>query len=334
MASGCARLSGDVEPTVVHASAEGSERLAGPLDEIRVQILGADWAQIADPEDAQLQFEQSRREQQTFLAQCMWERGFTYYSETDFTRAVIMPLQPGEAALDTREWAEQFGFGLSTSPAVNPLVRHRARIEHVGDDLNLLQRDQMSDAERAAWDEAFWGLDAWSRWEGTPLSDVPRDELGCWMQLVAARSEPVSPFGAVHEEIARFDEMVNADPRAQALNGEWVVCMTAGGHRGPASPGQLIGGLTDEWNSRDQLAADVFVAWDWEGEPGGPPAPFDPVDFREREMALAVADWDCRAALGYDVRLRAIDIDLQQQFVELHRNELDAWIEYAAAARG
>jgi hypothetical protein len=47
--------------------------------------------------------------------------------------------------------------------------------------------------------------------------------------------------------------------------------------------------------------------------------------FREWELQAAVADWDCRERLNYDLVARQISIYHQQRFVDRHRADLAAW---------
>ena len=51
--------------------------------------------------------------------------------------------------------------------------------------------------------------------------------------------------------------------------------------------------------------------------------------FRDREISLAVANWDCKAETNFDLEILAVEIDLQQQFVEAHREDIEAWAEYS-----
>jgi len=45
------------------------------------------------------------------------------------------------------------------------------------------------------------------------------------------------------------------------------------------------------------------------------------------EVALATADWDCREESDYDAVWREVRSRLQQEYVDAHRDELDAWVE-------
>jgi len=53
------------------------------------------------------------------------------------------------------------------------------------------------------------------------------------------------------------------------------------------------------------------------------------------EISTAVAAAECRDEAGYDQTRADVDVDVdreyQQEFVELHRNELDEWVLAANA---
>jgi len=48
-------------------------------------------------------------------------------------------------------------------------------------------------------------------------------------------------------------------------------------------------------------------------------------DFSAREIALAVADFDCQQSVQLARRQNDVQNELQQQFVNQHHAELEAW---------
>ena len=54
---------------------------------------------------------------------------------------------------------------------------------------------------------------------------------------------------------------------------------------------------------------------------------------QEWERSVAVADWDCRNELDYDARLRAIELEMQQEFVDRHWADLEAWAQHEESRR-
>ena len=129
-----------------------------------------------------------------------------------------------------------------------------------------------------------------------------------------------------------FDGIVQLDPRTLTLDASWASCMIDAGEAGWGNPTQLQNGLRALFEE-DQIPVEVFLAWDWAAAPEGPPEPSGRAELREREIALALADWDCRDQLYYDGVRRGIDLDLQQAFVAQHRHQLEAWVAYLEQLR-
>jgi hypothetical protein len=44
-----------------------------------------------------------------------------------------------------------------------------------------------------------------------------------------------------------------------------------------------------------------------------------------REIALAVANWDCNESINYETRRLDIQLGLEQDFVDRHESELEQW---------
>lgn len=64
---------------------------------------------------------------------------------------------------------------------------------------------------------------------------------------------------------------------------------------------------------------------------GGSPVE-DSAEQAAQERRLALADLDCQEATDWAARHRAIEIELQQEYVDAHRTELDALAEAGADA--
>jgi len=313
---------------------------AGPLDEFMVQIFGRAFQDVTDPQEFQQMHRSLQAERNEFIAACMLEQGFAYEPFTDFTPPSRIPL-PGEVPQGVREWVERWGFGVSATPpwtSFAPSTRLQTRSAGIRVIVSGWAGQEMSEAEVVAWHQAMYGVTLASlppemrlSWEGFPWSDVPEKDLGCETRWWLHQELPPTPFQGLQDEIDRFDASVEANPRTLELDALWASCMIDAGESGwsnPRQPEPVLRALFAE----DQIPAEVLVAWDWAAAPEGPPE-VDRTEFREREFALALADWDCREQLDYDAALRAINLDLQQQFVNQHRTELEAWVEYAEQQR-
>ena len=91
------------------------------------------------------------------------------------------------------------------------------------------------------------------------------------------------------------------------------------------TPGAASDATRDEFfEAQEPFDAELHILWDWDNYPDGPPQ-VDLSELRNREIQIALADWDCRYATSYDDRSREIDLDLQHEFVNQHWLALEDW---------
>ncbi len=164
-------------------------------------------------------------------------------------------------------------------------------------------------------------------------------QSGCYgaAQHEVWESDEDEEFAGLQDEASRLWEQVAADPRVSALDAAWSSCMADAGHDGFDGPNEAAPKLSDEWNViqgwDDPEYRALQESWDWAAEPDGPGEPERDEAavraFTDREIAIAVADAGCKAEVGYDDAFREINHEHQQEFVDRHRAELEAW---AAAA--
>ncbi|MFT4232229.1 MAG: hypothetical protein QM606_05565, partial [Leucobacter sp.] len=131
-------------------------------------------------------------------------------------------------------------------------------------------------------------------------------------ELFTAQSEL---YGSLLGESGRHEDIVELDE-------EWAACMEGLGYSEFGFPLEAHNVLAAEY---DRLAGSA------EGEEQEiDDSALD--DFREREIAVATADRDCREQIQYDERTQQIRLALEQEFVDEHREQLDALLaEYATA---
>ena len=98
--------------------------------------------------------------------------------------------------------------------------------------------------------------------------------------------------------------------------------MADAGHPGLDNHAQLQETLAEEWGA---------FAWQHDGAQAEDPAV---TTFTQREIALALADWDCHETLDLVARSNEITHEHHQQFIDRHRSELETWVALAAELRG
>lgn len=266
------------------------------------------------------------------VAACMNALGFEY-----------TPLQPGpevdevRTAVDlglergTREYAEQFGFGITTDD-MGYYAMQAAQV----DDPNVVYVAALTPAARTEYELALWGPPDQG---AEPVPGEPPQ--GCFAQAqaragaVLTATESFDP-NVFFTELQAMREAILADDRVHARHGTWSDCMADAGFPGLAEPGdnvvtgdamlqvraefdarlvELQGQLTDVSDPSVKLGLAALQARS---------------ELADREIAMAVADVDCRESSGYAAALLEVEIEHQARFADDHRAELDAYAAVVA----
>ncbi|WP_066582455.1 hypothetical protein [Cellulomonas timonensis] len=241
---------------------------------------------------------------ENIIASCMQEAGFEYTPQD-------VPSQP--ASLDDAErmgpveWAEKYGYGWSAGPE-----SEIGEEEFVSPDADYLAA--MSESEAAAYSLALFGeqqdVDTESGWDWTKGGCNAKANHEVYSNLNAAYEDPA--YEDLHEEQRRMFEKVPDDPRLAAINAEWSACMNEAGfdfarvseaHESIAEAYAALSETTDETTR---------------------------ADLGKKEMATAIADAKCQEKAGYPEKAQEVQFALEQEFIDTHKAELDAWIEQYA----
>lgn len=259
---------------------------------------------------------QVQRKTEELVAQCMSKAGFEYAPDTRTTQEVGgsdgIRVEP-----DDRDWVAAYGYGLIDGPGEPTEERP------IGPDPNQPYLSSLSDAERAAYDQALWGTGP------TPDADgedgYTWKDQGCqgWAghELDGESLEESGEFNQLADAIARFEETSPSDPGYAALDAAWASCMNQAGYSG--------------FQKQQEARASVFEVMNAynENDDGSNPdfgTARDP-DYvklaRSVEIPLALADLDCREKTAYQQQHQQVQYALEQQFIDDHKAELDAAVE-------
>lgn len=301
----------------------------GALDTFFEQMWG-DY----DPEEQNAQ--QMRIEE--LKAECMADEGFEYIP-VDWSRGVVSEPLPAEDEIPwgTLEFAEQYGYGITTNPwedSEQPLEPIDPGIE----DPNMAIVDAMSESEQMAYWEALYG----------PQTEEPMPEDGEWVPPswedmgcsgwaehevygdAAYGGGEDDPFLELQEDMNRMWESMQNDERITAANAAWADCMADAGEPGYAKVGEAE---EQFWTRTDEIRNEV-----WEGL--GPEAGEDAwmaaeeeiqrrlAELSEEEIALAVTDFTCRDDVGFTEAQTEVNLEYQQEFYDANKAELERWAEY------
>jgi hypothetical protein len=308
--AGCSGSEGDDT-----GSSAGAEQ-ESPLSKYLNAAYGGDLS----PEAQEEKFAEEQRQQEELVAQCMQDEGFEYTPATD-TGAVYSSGGDDEWKPDDREWVAQYGYGAVKSPFTEEPPPEEEYVDPNGDYVASL-----SESEQMAFYEALHGPQP-SEEEMAEGGEFEYDwtTAGCQgaAQHEVAGEDPSQSeeFKPLFEAIEELYSDTASWPGMSELDAEWAACMEDGGQGGHANPMEAQTSVYDEMNT---FWEDV----DMSAEPTAPPEPDQAAmdALAEREVELALADLDCREETDYRDRNAEIVREVEQEFIDDHKSELDAMI--------
>lgn len=315
--SGCGEGSGGEGGTT--ATAE-EDVYVSPMEPYTSAVVGG--------YDEELAAERSRQIEE-ILASCMREQGFDY---TPVDWAAMDGRLSGSSVGDdvwsdygTREWVEQWGYGAAT---MADLVQEEPAEpeDPAWQDPNEAYVDAMSDSEREAYYAALYGEQVYdeddeSTWEydwtqggcqGMAQHEVYGDEDA---RLSEAWQDPA--YQALQEEMNTIYQNLETHPLVLTAVETWVQCMADAGYPG----------MVAVYDAQNEIYDEL---WELMPEDGSAPPAAALAELKAKELAVALADFDCAELADHDQAYRDAQYELESEFVEAHRAELEAW----AAAYG
>ncbi|MDR0592555.1 MAG: hypothetical protein LBG60_04720 [Bifidobacteriaceae bacterium] len=282
-------------------------------------------------------------QRESAIAECMAAAGFKYHPrdppaasdldgmETHLSFDQDVVLVPSLAA--SRAAVGRHGYGVEPAPDLSLYDDAQA-----ADRENAEYRDGLGDDGRRAYDLALQGFDG-------VTSDVYTPEAaGCMGE--ALERYPGEGVAAVDDFLSAYLDLasrlvavaqsdVALDPRVVELNRQWDLCMVK---EGVDVRGEVIPGVNLAWFAAPSPALAYRLA-QTEGARSvlGDSAGADELESHRQltgsavEVRIALADFDCRAETDYEARLLAVQLELEQAFVEQNRDQLDRMV---AAAGG
>ncbi len=265
-----------------------------------------------------IDYEKMQVEQENIIASCMQEAGFEY---TPQDVSSISTAWDDELEWGSEEFAEKYGYGYSSGPRSED-----GEEEWV--DPNADYVAAMSESERAAYEAALWGEpqgdsldeDAEYEWDWTKAGCYGKASNDTYGATYSAYEDPA--FVDLQEEMGRLYEKVEADPKLAALDADWSACMNDAGFDF-AKVSEASESISEAYNALWEAADPDTGSIDKTAE----------ADLREKEMATAIADAKCQTKVGYQKKAREVQFALEQEFVDTHKAELDAWIEQYATEK-
>ena len=269
----------------------------GPLRDVLAAALALDITE----EESLRQLQDAENQREEFMAKCMAEKGFEYIPNPE----ILTPLPPSEFHFDNRDWVAQYGYGVVYSPSstnVDPIP------VPVDTNPNTPITNSLSATALEAYQLALNGDEgcrslAWQHVFSTGLSGLRQSDE--FAPLFTALSE--MQIRVLRTEISDAER-------------DWATCMADAGYPG-----------FERWFEPAQAMSDAWLDWhmslDWENwDDRFPMATNNPelAALQEREIEMALTDFDCRVAVNFYARQAARQLEAENQFYHDHQAALKA----------
>ncbi|MDR2372522.1 MAG: hypothetical protein LBD77_00150 [Bifidobacteriaceae bacterium] len=263
------------------------------------------------------------------VAACMKRQGFAYTptayrlvltsTAVDWWQnidAIAVPTLPA-----TRLDVERFGYGAQEPMSMSPILP--ASVE---EQANTAFFEGLSADAQAAYELALTGH------SGADAANWA-ESGGCRGEAEANHPQPTS-FSTAQDVLDTHDDLVHSlrwliidgvalDQRMTAVNRDWERCMVEAGveHLGDVGDDQVTPYAALMVAIRTDPGG---VYWDAAGWPVDveEPEEYRSLVMSEPEIRVALADFDCRRAVGYEDLANQIALELQHAFVGEHRAKL------------
>lgn len=316
-------------------SPDGDESIDTPLTPYWEALYGGE----GDMEQMQKEQDALQAEIEEKIAACMTEQGFEYTAVAPGSQNEIdMSGSDDVWDPDDRKWVENWGYGIADWPGREQPDQSD---EAIADDPNYTYYESLTDGEKAAYDEALSGPVLDDEVYADPNYEYKWEEGGCYGKA----SHEVEGDGGedalteYEDLITRMNELwetLESDSRIVALEGEWSSCMSEAGESGFEAQYEAQDSISEEYSKLDPTQVDpgaeepVEEAEEPEISPETNP---QVAALHEREIELALVDLECREETSYWDERQKISIDLEQDFVNANKAELDAMKLAAEQAR-
>ena len=269
-------------------------------------------------------FEEREAKVQEEIRKCMQQQGFEYVPR-DMTGMKVVRRAPGQD--DNAEFRRTKGYGITTGFGEAQAVQDDA-----GSDPNQAIREQLSDAEKEAYDRALFGAAAkhvggsgevsvrigpgvrMATRAGSEASDVeePQD-TGCFgkAQEAVGQNDRIREIGPKLQEL---QQRIESDPRMVKANAAWSTCMADAGfdYEKPEDiVPYLFERLQELRGGAETTDGPVEIG------PGGAPEDSPELDaLRAEELALARADDGCSESTGRRETAADVREEAERRFLE------------------
>lgn len=313
LVSGCGGGETDAGP-------DGGSLGPGPLAE----FLGWSGDYAASDEISEAEHRRQYRVEE-LVADCMAEAGFEYLPQRRDDQIGEVSDEYVEATAlrteDPERFASEYGYGMTTMPPGRSSAQDY-------EDPNWAIREGLSPQDQTEYDRALWG-----EWPEATLTDeaIEPAHPGCYSEATeevygAADDGGYEQWEEINQQIGELYEQIERHPRVAEAVRDWGGCMTEAGYPG----------LDKIYGGHELVNERSAQVHGWGADSAGESPEPDPgalADLQDFERAVASTDYQCRRE-HYDTVYGEVRDELEGQFIEDHRAELEAYRDWLASAPG
>lgn len=273
--------------------------------------------------DAQFTHSESSLGRDGVLRECMNQAGFDFldwpHTATEDDPTVVL-----KRSLDDEEFAERYGYGISTLESERDIRFEINRLLRVPDP-NIAYRDTLDFDQQARYDAARWGEVEFASEDGTRMGADPM--AGCEGRAVAEQIVVLLPAEA-GAELGSLEAAISADPRMVEVVTDWSSCMSADGWQftSPESAVGEMAGLMIPVLSSTTETKRVRVRRSDGREVEVTVRDFDIErlsEIQSREIGVATSDYRCRSMTQYGEVHDEVPTEHRRQFVRRWLDRMD-----------
>lgn len=256
------------------------------------------------------------------IAECMKDQGFEYTPAAYISENTVT-VDEGDWRPDDEDWVAEWGYGITDIPARH-MSADEAAPDGAGTNPNLDYLGTLSPVELEAYLEALEGppADAEELVDGENVYNW--EESGCrglaYHEVVGEQADS-SEFDGLWDQIHAFEKDLVDAPEFADLDAAWSSCMSDAGESGFTRQEDARQSITDAMPEPEEAPEGGAAAAEYENPMDDPVV----AELHERETELALVDLECRTKTDYYRSALRIQFELEEQFIEDHKTELEAY---------
>lgn len=246
------------------------------------------------------------------------------------------PVDPNQAIIDAMSDSEREAYFAALHGA--PMMAESSMAESVPESVEATPSvPAESGAVPSSGESAAGTTDAVTTTEAVAIATaVDMQDMGCWgqaqEQVWGTGYQQGEEFTDLQNRMSQLWEQAMKEPEVLRAQDDWSSCMSDAGHPGFSTVDAAQQSINDRVNKLYESLpqpdpSELETASPTAALVTGNPLTSAPgyAELKDEEIALAVADADCREKAGYQQAADEANQRLQQQFVDDNRSELERY---------